>query len=155
MVARGIGRVGRDGDATGGHDRQVRNQPLGPVLADQRDAVARLEADAPERCRKRSDLPRRLGPSDRTPLTLAFGPEEWLVLLVACAAQEQRDKIVEMFELSARLHSCAPLRSFARRGIAVTRPDVSIATPSLRGSAAPTHLPPTYSMAFALSPRGP
>ncbi len=42
VVARGVRGVGRDGHAAGGHDSQVGDQPLGTVLADQRDAVASL-----------------------------------------------------------------------------------------------------------------
>ena len=46
MIAFGVGGVGRNRHAARGHDREVGDQPFGPVLADQRDAVAGLEPDA-------------------------------------------------------------------------------------------------------------
>ena len=45
VIARGVGGVGRHGDAARRHDREVGDQPFGPVLADQRDAVAGLKPD--------------------------------------------------------------------------------------------------------------
>ena len=93
MIALGVGGVGRHRDAAGGHDREVGDQPFGPVLADQHDPVAGLQADALQRCGERRDLPRRLGPADRLPRAVALGPQERLVALLARSRQEQRNEV--------------------------------------------------------------
>jgi hypothetical protein len=98
-VANGVGGVGRDGDASRGHDREVGDQPFGPVLADQRDAVSGLKPNPLECRRQGRDLPRRLGPACRAPRALALGPQKRLVALLIGARQEERNEIVEPFEL--------------------------------------------------------
>ena len=60
VIARRVGRVGRDGDAACGHDPKVGDQPFGPVLADQHDPVAGLEPDCLQAFGEGRDLPRRL-----------------------------------------------------------------------------------------------
>ena len=68
VIAGGVGGVGRHGDAAGGHDAEVGDQPFRPVLADQHHPVARLEAEPLQAVGQRRDLPRRLAPADRLPL---------------------------------------------------------------------------------------
>src|SRR5881397_3503136 len=99
MVARRVGRVGGDSDAAGGHDGQIGYEPFGPVLADQRDAVARLDSDALERRCERRDLPRGVAPAGRAPGTVALGPEERLIPLLRSPREEHRNETIEMFEL--------------------------------------------------------
>ena len=44
VIALGVGGVGRHGDAARGHDREVGDQPFGPVLADQHRPGRRASA---------------------------------------------------------------------------------------------------------------
>ncbi len=135
VIARGVGDVGRDGHAARRHDREIGDQPLGPVLADEGDPVAALEADPLETSREREHLGARFGPADRAPRTVALGPKEGRVAFLIGARQEHLDEAVEMLELARGLHS-------------------ETATPSLRGSAAPTQRPLTRSMPLPLKVPG-
>ena len=75
VIAGGVGGVGRNGDAAGGHDAEVGDQPFRPVLADQH-APGR-PASSPMRLRlvgQRRHLPRRLVPADRLPLRRCAWP---------------------------------------------------------------------------------
>src|SRR5438270_13871176 len=67
------------------------------------------------------------------PCAVAFHPEERLVPLFHGAGEEQRDEVIEAFEL-------------ARQACAYS----AAAAPSLRGSEPPAQLPLTQPMAFAL-----
>src|SRR6476469_9630913 len=136
VIARGVGGVGRHGDAAGGHDAEIGDQPFRAVLADQRNAIAGIDADPLQRCGERCDLPCRLGPAGRAPLAVALGPQERFAALLSGPRKEQRNEIVEPFEL-ARLaaHSLT-------------------AAPSLRGSAPPTQRPFSRSIALALKVPG-
>jgi hypothetical protein len=100
VVPLGIGRVGGDGDAARGHDREVRDQPFRPVLRDQHHSVARAEAEPLQRRGHRRDLPGRLAPASRAPLASALRPEEWRVALLPGAGKEHRDEVREIFELA-------------------------------------------------------
>src|SRR5690242_18064985 len=103
VVACSVGGVGRHGDAARRHDREVRNQPFGPVLADEGDPVSRLKSDALQRCSERRYLARGLAPVGLTPFALLLGPEKGLVALLLRARNEERDEIVEAFELSGQV----------------------------------------------------
>ena len=108
MIARGVRRVGRHGNATGRHDAEIGDQPFGAILADQANAVARLEPDALQPRRESRHLPRRLGPGDRVPFAVAPGPEKRLVILFRGARQEQLNQIVEMLELTRHFSPLPP-----------------------------------------------
>ena len=102
MIARRVGRVGRNGNAAGGHDPEIGDQPLGPVLADQRHAVAGLQPDTLERCARRRDLPRRLSPADRRHSPARLAHRNGLSPFSRARVQEQRNEIVETFELPSQ-----------------------------------------------------
>src|SRR6185437_9219387 len=85
-----------------GHDSEVGDQPFGAVLADQRNPVAWLQPDLLQRSGQRGDLSRSLRPARRPPLAVALGPQERLIALLIGPRQEQRNEIVEMFELPSQ-----------------------------------------------------
>ena len=101
VVALGVGGVGRHGDAARGHDREVGDQPFGPVLADQHHPVAGLRARcrcsaaaSAATCRAASrQLIGRHAPS-------ALGPQERRVALLAARARNIATRL-------AKCSSCA------------------------------------------------
>ena len=103
VVALRVRDIGRHRHQAGGHDRQVRQAPFRPVLADQHHPVAALQPQRRERRGQARDLPRRLGPARRPPRAVAFRPQERRVALGAGAGEEHRDEIGEMFELTHSL----------------------------------------------------
>jgi hypothetical protein len=72
---------------------------IGPVLADQHDPVAFVEAEAAQVLRQQTDLPRRFGPAYRLPRAAALGAEEGLVAALVGALEEQFDEIVGRIEV--------------------------------------------------------
>src|SRR3546814_3696129 len=66
MIARQRGGVGRHGDAAGGHDGKVGDQPFRPVLRHQHHAVAGLQAQVAQAARDLADLARDLAPALRS-----------------------------------------------------------------------------------------
>jgi hypothetical protein len=137
VVALGIGDVGRHGDAARRHDREIGDAPFRPVLGDQHDRVAAVEPDPAKRRRQRRDLLGRLAPARGDPGAILLGPKEGRIALGGGAREEHRDEVREMLELA---HGRLPCHSPS-------------ATPSLRGSAAPTHGRSTRSIAFRLEAR--
>jgi hypothetical protein len=113
VVASGVGRVGRDRDAAGGHDSEIGDQPFGPVLADQHHPVAAVEADPPQAGGKGDHLPPGVGPAHRPPVVAALRPQERLVAFLPGARQEHLDEILERFELSR--HHSSPTGLVAQR----------------------------------------
>src|SRR3569623_1515826 len=169
VVALCIGGVGRHGDAARGHDRQVADAPFGTVLADQHDAVPRRETDRLEPGGEARHLARRLGPALRHPAAVLLVPQERRVAFLPCARQEHGDQAWEMFQRSHPSLPGGPRRVRLRRAVGysagrlgtapartmlVTLPSSPIATPSLRGSAAPPQRPWTRSIALDISPSG-
>ena len=93
MIARGVGGVGRHGDAAGRHDRQVGDAEFRPVLADQHDRIARFQPLRLERRGQCRDLARDLGPAQRSPFAIALAPQKGFVALFLGAGEEHGDKV--------------------------------------------------------------
>ena len=72
-----VGRIGRDGDRAGAHDREVGDDPFRPVLRDQRDPVARLDAERAQAARQPASPARAASrPGQRPVAAVALGPQE-------------------------------------------------------------------------------
>ena len=76
VIGRSVGGEGRYGDGAGGHDRMVRDQPLRPVLRDQRDAVAGCDPDIDQAARQQADLPAGVAIAERPIGAVFLAPEE-------------------------------------------------------------------------------
>src|SRR5262245_17632912 len=79
MILHLMRRIGRDGDAAGADDREIGDDPLRPVLGNERDPVAALEAQSSQTACQPLDLCRGLAPADRPIGAVALRPEEGLV----------------------------------------------------------------------------
>ena len=93
VIAAGVGGVGRDGDAPGGHDREVGDAPFGTVFGDQHHAVAVLQPHAPQCLGQQAHLRGRFAPADRLPCAAAFRANERLVAPFVGPLKEQLDEI--------------------------------------------------------------
>ncbi len=76
VIVHGIGRIGRHRDRAGGHDRQIRYCPFGPVFGHQPDPVARPDPQGHQPARKRGYLLGDFRPTLTLPLLVALRPEQ-------------------------------------------------------------------------------
>src|SRR5262249_33208731 len=67
--------IGRDRDGTGAHDRQIGDDPLRPVLANQPDALAAADPQGSEAERQPAHVACRRGPADSLIAPLVLSPE--------------------------------------------------------------------------------
>ena len=65
MVFDGMGRVTRDGDRSGAHDRQIGDDPFRPVFGDKTDTIAVAYPERSEAEGYPSDIGRRRRPGRR------------------------------------------------------------------------------------------
>lgn len=93
VIAGGVGGVGRHGDAARRHDRQVGDAEFGPILADQHDRVAGLEAQGFERGGQGGDPAGDLIPAERMPCPVALAPQKGGVAALCGAREEHGDKV--------------------------------------------------------------
>jgi len=106
MVAFGVGRIGRDGDAARGHDAEVGDAPFGAVFAHQHHPVALFQPELAQIMRERRDLPRNLPPAQRLPRAIGFAPQEGIVPATRRAVEKHRDQTGEMVEMGVlQLHA--------------------------------------------------
>ena len=99
VVAFGVGRIGRDGDAARGHDAKVGDAPFGTVFADQHHPVAILQPKCAQMMRERRDLMRDLSPAQRLPRAIGLAPQKRIVAAPFGAVEEHRDQAGEMVEM--------------------------------------------------------
>ena len=132
VLAGGVGGVGRHGDAAGGHDRQIGDQPLRPVLRDQQHPIAGRQPLGAQRAGKDSRLPDdplpRPGPID----PVALAPEKRLLTATLGHPLEQRHQVGT--EIRGR-HAISR-RSPAPAGLAL--PGLERADPTRSGCTVPT-----------------
>ncbi len=108
MIAFGVGRIGRHGDAARCHDAKVGDAPFGPVLADQHHPVAFLEAEFAQIVRERRHLIGDLPPAQRLPRAIGLAPQEGIFATTPRAVEEHRDQARKMVEMGIfKLHSAS------------------------------------------------
>ncbi len=76
VIVHGVGRVGRHGDRADGHDRQVGDQPLGPVLGDDNNPVTTFDAGRPQTTGEAADTGGDIAPAQRPVAAIAFRPQQ-------------------------------------------------------------------------------
>jgi len=108
VIRRGVGGVGRHGDAAGGHDAEIGDAPFGAVLRDKHHPVTLFQADALERFGQRRDLPRRLVPAGRLPGPVDLGMQERLVAALAGAVEEHRYQILILIDFEITVFCLFP-----------------------------------------------
>ena len=93
VIAFGVGNIGRHRDAARRHDREIGDQPLGPVFRNQQHPVASVKSKAAQRFGQQADLLRHFGPALRLPFAIVFGPQEWSIAARIGAFQEKLNQV--------------------------------------------------------------
>ena len=88
-----VGRVGGHRHGAGGHDREVGDDPVGPVLRDQHDAVAARDAERAQAARQRRDLVGDGAPRLRPVRAAVLRPQEGCVAARQGAVEKHRRQI--------------------------------------------------------------
>jgi hypothetical protein len=128
MIARRVGGVSGNGDASRRHDGKVRDTEFRPVLAHQHHRIARLQTLRLERRGKARDLLRHLGPAQRSPVASCLAPQKRQVAHLLRAGEEHRYQIgisfdrpqaAQLLNISAspaRIRSVAAIAAPSRNG---------------------------------------
>ena len=93
VVARGVGRIGRDGDRARGHDREIGDQPFRSVLGDQQHAVAGRHALGAQHAGEQTRLACRPLPAPGPVDPVALEPEKGLLAAPPGRPLEQLDQV--------------------------------------------------------------
>ena len=163
VIALGIGGIGRGGDAACRHDRQIGDAPFGPVFGNHHHPVAVFQPQARKAFGQQAHLPRRFGIADRLPRAADLGGQERLVAAFVGALEEQADQIARVDDIldctcrasSADCAGCTRLSAMQQVEARAQAQAMTEATPSLRGSAAPSQWPSTQFHSIGLERQPP
>jgi hypothetical protein len=114
----GVRRVDAGGDRAGGNRRRVGDEPLGTVIADDRDVLVRRDAERDQRTTGASDVGAVVTPADCLPRAVALDVQRGLVGACESGAiegvEDATGHVVRRSEADARLYCPARGRATLR-----------------------------------------